>query len=496
MKKFTLILVAVLSAFCLQSQAQTAPTWGIIDTCKTTVVDQNAVFSVPSDDYLDITKAWIPADSTANKPKTKADGDGIMQFDNMRKGNFAVFHLNVTSESKVKVNMQMATKQAAATVEFALFNADHELEQDILVNATNTGNWSKFADNYFITDKAVKAGEKTLVIIFDGTKETVNLRQVQWTKFGNQATYSCYTNIVSDDDNEHAGTITMSPSASSFIEGTEITVTATPAEGYKFLCWKDIDGDVLTTSNSYTFNIYEDTDLDAYFKKLNMVNAIPGTVDPNTMTKGGKNGDVAAVEAGTKNAPRFITDYENKENADTLNIMNGVEYLNNFRDGDFLTLKVSVAKQAKYYINCLAASKQSQPHFAVVFVNEDGTTADSVNVNVPSTGQWFNYTKVNAQTKVEIPTTVNKVVIYFHEDGAKKYTENIMNLSFSEAVADPTLDAEGKSILIGGTTSGITMIKGDVKNGKNAPAYNLSGQRVSSDYKGIVVRNGKKYIVR
>ena len=71
-----------------------------------------------------------------------------------------------------------------------------------------------------------------------------------------------------------------------------------------------------------------------------------------------------------------------------------------------------------------------------------------------------------------------------------------MNLSFSAAAADPTLDAEGKSILIGGTTSGITMIKGDVKNGKNSPAYNLSGQRVSSNYKGIVVRNGKKYIVR
>lgn len=132
----------------------------------------------------------------------------------------------------------------------------------------------------------------------------------------------------------------------------------------------------------------------------------------------------------------------------------------------------------------------------MAFVNEDGTTADSVNVNVPSTGQWFNYTKVNAQTNVEIPTTVNRVVIYFHEDDAKKYTENIMNLSFSEAAADPTLDAEGKSILIGGTTSGITMIKGDVKNGKNSPAYNLSGQRVSSNYKGIVVRNGKKYIVR
>ena len=28
------------------------------------------------------------------------------------------------------------------------------------------------------------------------------------------------------------------------------------------------------------------------------------------------------------------------------------------------------------------------------------------------------------------------------------------------------------------------------------PLYNLSGQRVDSDYKGIVIRNGRKYIKR
>ena len=33
-------------------------------------------------------------------------------------------------------------------------------------------------------------------------------------------------------------------------------------------------------------------------------------------------------------------------------------------------------------------------------------------------------------------------------------------------------------------------------NSENAPMYNLSGQRVGKNYKGIVIKNGKKMIVK
>jgi hypothetical protein len=46
-----------------------------------------------------------------------------------------------------------------------------------------------------------------------------------------------------------------------------------------------------------------------------------------------------------------------------------------------------------------------------------------------------------------------------------------------------------------GTEAGIINVKEDaVKN--DGAIYNLAGQRVSKDYKGIVVKNGKKYIVK
>lgn len=36
----------------------------------------------------------------------------------------------------------------------------------------------------------------------------------------------------------------------------------------------------------------------------------------------------------------------------------------------------------------------------------------------------------------------------------------------------------------------------DIKTETNTPSYNISGQRVSSTFKGIVIKNGKKYIIK
>ncbi|MDO5526146.1 MAG: hypothetical protein Q4F85_08705 [Prevotella sp.] len=46
-----------------------------------------------------------------------------------------------------------------------------------------------------------------------------------------------------------------------------------------------------------------------------------------------------------------------------------------------------------------------------------------------------------------------------------------------------------------GTETGINSVVNDTKNSSNA-IYNLAGQRVSKDYKGIVIKNGSKYIVK
>ena len=53
----------------------------------------------------------------------------------------------------------------------------------------------------------------------------------------------------------------------SFAQGASVTVTATPASGYRFVRWvKNGTSQTVSTSNPYTFNVQEQTDLVAVFE--------------------------------------------------------------------------------------------------------------------------------------------------------------------------------------------------------------------------------------
>lgn len=52
------------------------------------------------------------------------------------------------------------------------------------------------------------------------------------------------------------------------------------------------------------------------------------------------------------------------------------------------------------------------------------------------------------------------------------------------------------SIQLGDGTTGITAVKGGADGDSNAPMYNLQGQRVDKSYRGVVIKNGKKMIIK
>ena len=60
----------------------------------------------------------------------------------------------------------------------------------------------------------------------------------------------------------------------------------------------------------------------------------------------------------------------------------------------------------------------------------------------------------------------------------------VMDVDYNEASYDSQYDP---------TTTGIQTVKADVVN---APAYNLAGQKVSESYKGVVIKNGAKVVIK
>lgn len=76
--------------------------------------------------------------------------------------------------------------------------------------------------------------------------------------------------VTAAADNESMGTVTVANKDgvnSNFAVNETAVFTATPKEGYQFVCWKDADGNVVSTSASYEKVVTTDTALTAYFDR-------------------------------------------------------------------------------------------------------------------------------------------------------------------------------------------------------------------------------------
>ena len=78
---------------------------------------------------------------------------------------------------------------------------------------------------------------------------------------GQTLTYTLNVSVSPDG----AGTVQVSPQGTSFESGTQVTLSQQPTDGYIFTGWQTETGKVLTTSDSYTFNIKGNTSLTATY---------------------------------------------------------------------------------------------------------------------------------------------------------------------------------------------------------------------------------------
>lgn len=106
------------------------------------------------------------------------------------------------------------------------------------------------------------------------------------------------------------------------------------------------------------------------------------------------------------------------------------------------------------------------------YISDDGKTGNELQVYGGLSFKGEKFTSVD-------DIKVGDVVVVYGK--LKKYNDTY------------ELDANNILISQNGTTTGITNITTD-EAAKNAPVYNLAGQKVTKAYKGIVIKNGKKMI--
>lgn len=110
-----------------------------------------------------------------------------------------------------------------------------------------------------------------------------------------------------------------------------------------------------------------------------------------------------------------------------------------------------------------------------------GDGVASIGLKIAESGEYT----LRMETTSELPVT-----LVDHETGISQPFNAGDTYSFS-AVPGTIND---RFTLMMGNTTGIQQVTSETSSEKDQPTYNLSGQKVGADYKGIVIRNGKKNI--
>lgn len=117
-----------------------------------------------------------------------------------------------------------------------------------------------------------------------------------------------------------------------------------------------------------------------------------------------------------------------------------------------------------------------------------------------SDGTATSYEKTVTTSSEKIPVAVYGLATVNGQDGFYKASDGKkipVKCAYLE-VENPTPTSSAKFYSLGdqsGSTTGITSVKNEAA-GNNAPMYNLAGQLVDKGYKGIVIKNGKKIVLK
>ena len=139
--------------------------------------------------------------------------------------------------------------------------------------------------------------------------------------------------------------------------------------------------------------------------------------------------------------------------------------------GEWLEYTVNVKEAGDYVYEATVSSGSTGSGFNIGLVKEDGSVTTLAKVDVPQTGNndWSKYQVVSGELKAPL------------EEGTQ-----ILRITINA----PYVNLDKIEFKLAGT--GIKSVKDDASVGQNT--YNLYGMKVNKNYKGIMIKNGKKII--
>jgi GH35 family endo-1,4-beta-xylanase len=198
--------------------------------------------------------------------------------------------------------------------------------------------------------------------------------------------------------------------------------------------------------------------------------SIPGVIQAENFDKGGEGLTFHDSDDTREGDKAYRTD---AEGVDFVAGNNGTA-IGYTAANEWLEYTVDVTEAGGYTYYATVSSGTTNSGFSIS-LNNNGKLTTLARVSVPQTGNnnWDTYTTVEGDLSQDLE--VGQQILRFTITGQQCNIDKV------------ELKCTNPSGIIAITAD-------DTLSNKNAPVYNLSGQKVGADYKGIVIRNGRKVL--
>ena len=192
--------------------------------------------------------------------------------------------------------------------------------------------------------------------------------------------------------------------------------------------------------------------------------SIPGIIEAENFDKGGEGLSFHDSDSNDEGGVNYRSD---NEGVDIVRGNGGYAIGYTSSNDEWLEYSVDVKEAGEYEYIATASSGNNSTGFTLNLIN-DGKVIQLCKVNVPNTGSWDTYKTVTGKLtrKLEAGPQVFRIVI----SGAYCNIDKIELKCTSTGIDGVTIDDDSYDNTI----------------------YNLSGQKVNANYKGIIIQNGKK----
>ena len=194
--------------------------------------------------------------------------------------------------------------------------------------------------------------------------------------------------------------------------------------------------------------------------------AIPGTLQAEYYDKGGESAAYHDNDANNQGDANF----RSSEGVDIVN-GNGGRALGYTSTGEWVEYTINVQEAGSYSFKATVSSGTTNSGFSIN-LNKDGKITKLADVRVPQTGSnnWDTYTTVEGT--LSEPLEAGEQILRLVITGSNCNIDRIQFINTATGIVDLTND-----------------VSVSPEN-----SYDLFGRKVNANYKGIIIKNGKKVI--